>query len=159
MDSKIKPFLWFDSQAGEAAEFYVSVFKNSKITTISHYPESSPVKAGEVLVVAFELDGMPFMALNAGPEFKFNPAVSFVISCDTQEEVDGYWSKLTADGGKESQCGWLEDKFGLSWQVVPNLLGELITDPDPAKAGRVMGAMMQMQKIDMQALQDAYDGK
>jgi predicted 3-demethylubiquinone-9 3-methyltransferase (glyoxalase superfamily) len=156
---KISPFLWFDTQAEDAAKFYTSIFKNSKITTVNHYPESSPVKPGEVLVAVFEVEGMQFMALNGGPEFKFNPSVSFQVTCEDQEEVDYFWSKLTADGGKESQCGWLADKFGLSWQITPKVLGELLSDPDPAKSGRVMAAMMQMLKIDIQTLRDAYDGK
>lgn len=150
----VTPFLWFDSQAEEAANFYVSVFPNSRITETTRYPEGAPAPAGTVMTVGFELDGKPFTALNAGPHYQFSPAISFVIHCKDQAEVDHYWEKLTA-GGKEVQCGWLSDKYGLSWQVVPDRLLELNTDPDKAKVGRVMAAMMQMVKLDIAKLEAA----
>ena len=153
---KITPFLWYDKEAEEAAKFYCSVFKNSKIHRTARYPEGSPAPAGSVMTVEFELDGQRFIALNAGPHFKFNEAVSFVIECDTQDEVDNYWSKLTSDGGQESMCGWLKDKYGLSWQVTPKALGKLMTDPDKEKAKRVMQAMMQMKKLNIAELEGAY---
>lgn len=156
---KITPFLWFDSQAEDAANFYVSVFKNSKITAISRYTEGGPGPAGSVMTVAFELDGQPFTALNAGPAFKFTEAISFTVSCKTQEEVDYYWNTLTAAGGQESDCGWLKDKYGLSWQITPSVLIELLNSPDRAKAKRVMDAMMTMKKIDIAALQRAAEGR
>ena len=156
---KISPFLWFDSQAEQAAKFYVSVFKNSKIDKITRYPAGPANKIGRepgsVMTVEFTLDGVEFVALNAGPQFKFTEAVSFVVMCDTQEEVDYYWEKLTADGGEPGQCSWLKDKFGLSWQVQPRLLIELLGDQDKAKAERVMNAMMDMTKIDISALKKA----
>jgi predicted 3-demethylubiquinone-9 3-methyltransferase (glyoxalase superfamily) len=148
--NKITPFLWFDHQAEEAMNFYVSVFKNSKVNYVSRGPD------GKAFTVSFELDGQPFMALNAGPQFKFNEAVSFFVNCETQEEVDYYWEKLTADGGEESMCGWLKDKYGLSWQIIPTALGRLMGDPDPAKAKRVMDAMLQMRKIKVADLERAY---
>jgi predicted 3-demethylubiquinone-9 3-methyltransferase (glyoxalase superfamily) len=150
----VTPFLWFDREAEEAANFYVSIFPNSKITEVSRYPETGPMPAGTVMTVNFELDGKPFTALNAGPHFKFNEAISFVIHCKDQAEIDHYWEKLTA-GGKEVQCGWLKDKYGLSWQVTPDRLLELNADPDKAKAGRVMAAMMKMVKIDIAKLEEA----
>jgi predicted 3-demethylubiquinone-9 3-methyltransferase (glyoxalase superfamily) len=153
---KITPFLWYDKDAEEAAKFYCSVFKNSKIHRTARYPEGSPAPTGSVMTVEFELDGQRFIGLNAGPHFKFNEAVSFVIECDTQAEVDNYWSKLTSDGGQESMCGWLKDKYGLSWQVTPKALGKLMTDPDKEKAKRVMQAMMQMKKINIAQLEEAY---
>jgi predicted 3-demethylubiquinone-9 3-methyltransferase (glyoxalase superfamily) len=156
---KITPFLWFDTQAEEAMKFYTSVFKNSKIGAIARYSEAGPGPAGSVMTATFELEGQEFIALNAGPHFKFNEAISFVIDCETQEEVDYYWKKLTADGGQESQCGWLKDKFGLSWQVTPSMLGELYSSGDPEKSQRMMQAMMKMKKLDIAALQEAYDGK
>jgi predicted 3-demethylubiquinone-9 3-methyltransferase (glyoxalase superfamily) len=156
---KITPFLWFDSQAEDAANFYVSVFKNSKITAISRYTEGGPGPAGSVMTVAFELDGQPFTALNAGPAFKFTEAMSFTVSCKTQEEVDYYWNTLTAAGGQASDCGWLKDKYGLSWQITPSVLIELLNSPDRAKAKRVMDAMMTMKKIDIAALQRAAEGR
>jgi predicted 3-demethylubiquinone-9 3-methyltransferase (glyoxalase superfamily) len=156
---KITPFLWFDSQAEDAANFYVSVFKNSKITAISRYTEGGPGPAGSVMTVAFELDGQPFTALNAGPAFKFTEAISFTVSCKTQEEVDYYWNTLTAAGGQASDCGWLKDKYGLSWQITPSVLIELLNSPDRAKAKRVMDAMMTMKKIDIAALQRAAEGR
>src|SRR4029434_8635981 len=156
---RITPMLWFDTQAEEAANFYVSVFKNSKVKQITHYAgEDIPEKKGRVMVVSFELNGQDFTALNGGPEFKFTEAVSFVVNCETQAEVDYYWQKLTA-GGKEVFCGWLRDKFGLSWQIVPTILPELIRDKDPAKSQRVMEAMLKMVKLDIKALKDAYAGK
>ena len=158
---KITPFLWFDTQAEEAANFYVSLFPNSRITDVARYPSDAQPPAGPPgrgMTVGFELDGKPFTALNGGPHFQFNEAVSFVIHCGDQAEVDRYWNALTADGGKEVQCGWLKDKYGLSWQVVPDVLLELISDPDRAKAQRVMAAMMQMVKLDMPKLKAAFDG-
>ena len=156
---KISPFLWFDDQAEQAATFYVSVFKNSKIDKVTRYPEEAAKKIGRepgsVMTVEFTLDGVEFVALNAGPQFKFTEAVSFAVMCDTQEEVDYYWEKLTAGGGEPGQCSWLKDKFGLSWQVQPRLLIELLGDKDKAKAGRVMNAMMDMTKIDINALKKA----
>jgi predicted 3-demethylubiquinone-9 3-methyltransferase (glyoxalase superfamily) len=156
--SKITPFLWFDDQAEEAVNLYTSIFKNSKIKEVSRYGEAGPGPAGSVMVVRFELDGQEFSALNGGPEFKFTEAVSFVVNCETQAEVDMYWEKLSA-GGEESQCGWLKDKFGLSWQVVPTALSELASDPDPAKSQRVIQAMLQMRKIVIADLQRASEGK
>lgn len=153
---KITPFLWFDNQAEEAMNFYVSIFKNSKVLSVTHYEENAPMLKGAVMTANFELDGQTFTALNGGPMFKFSPAISFVVHCETQAEVDHYWAKLSA-GGKEGQCAWLEDKFGVSWQVVPNVLIELLGNPDPVKAGQVMKAMMQMTKIDISALQRAYE--
>ena len=158
---KISPFLWFDSQAEEAAQFYVSVFKNSKIGKITRYPDEAAKRIGRepgsVMTVEFILDGVEFVALNAGPMFKFTEAVSFVVMCETQEEVDYYWEKLTADGGEPGPCSWLKDKYGLSWQVQPGLLIELLGDPDEAKAERVMNAMMEMTKIDIGTLKRAAD--
>jgi predicted 3-demethylubiquinone-9 3-methyltransferase (glyoxalase superfamily) len=151
---KITPFLWFDNQAEEAAKFYTSIFKNSKIRAIARYLEGSPGPVGTVMTVAFELDGQPFTALNGGPLFRFNEAISFVVHCETQAEVDEYWEKLSG-GGAESQCGWLKDKFGVSWQIVPDALIELLQDKDAAKSKRVMQAMLQMKKIDIQALKQA----
>ncbi len=160
---KITPFLWFDNQAEEAAKFYTSVFKNSKIGRILRYDEVSAKAAGRpagsVLTVEFEIEGQKFTALNGGPHFKFNESVSFVVNCKTQEEVDYFWEKLTSDGGQESECGWLKDKFGLSWQVTPTVLIDMLNDNDPKKAGRVMKAMMQMQKIEINKLKAAYAGK
>jgi len=153
---KITPFLWFDNQAEEAMNFYVSIFKNSKVLSVNRYGEGAPAPKGTVMTANFELDGQEFTALNGGPMFKFSPAISFVVHCETQAEVDEYWAKLSV-GGKTNQCAWLDDKFGVSWQIVPNALIELLSDPDPAKAGRVMQAMMQMTKIDIAALQRAYE--
>ncbi|MEA1672316.1 VOC family protein [Nitrospirillum sp. BR 11163] len=154
----INPFLWFDTQAEDAARFYVSVFPNSHITTISHYGESGPRPAGMVMTVAFELDGKPFIALNGGPHWKINEAISFVIDCADQGEVDRYWETLTADGGKTHACGWLTDKFGVTWQVVPTGFIELVTSPDPVTAARAMDAMRQMIKLDIGALRRAVEG-
>ena len=151
---KITPFLWFDTQAEEAANFYVSIFKNSRVKTLSRYGDAGPGPKGSVMTVQFELSGQEFLALNAGPQFKFSPAISFLINCETQEEVDCYWDKLSA-GGREDQCGWLTDKFGLSWQVVPTILGKLLADKDASKARPVMQAMLQMKKIDIGKLQAA----
>src|SRR6476659_6693525 len=147
----VTPFLWFDTEAEEAAKFYVSIFPNSKITGVTRYPKGSPRPEGSVMTVNFELDGQRFTALNAGPQFQFTEAISFVIECQTQEEVDRYWSKLTADG-QEVECGWLKDRYGLFWQVTPRILLEMIGDPDPAKAERVMKAMLQMKKIEIAPL-------
>jgi predicted 3-demethylubiquinone-9 3-methyltransferase (glyoxalase superfamily) len=153
---KITPFLWFDTEAEEAANFYVSIFKNSRVKTLSRYGDAGPGPKGSVMTVQFELSGQEFLALNAGPQFKFSPAISFLINCETQEEVDCYWDKLSA-GGREDQCGWLTDKFGLSWQVVPTILGKLLADKGAGKAQRVMQAMLQMKKIDSGKLQAAAD--
>jgi predicted 3-demethylubiquinone-9 3-methyltransferase (glyoxalase superfamily) len=153
---KITPFLWFDDQAEEAVNFYVSVFKNSKIGTIARYGAEGPGPKGSVMTVSFNLDGQEFVALNGGPMYKFTEAISFVVNCETQEEVDEYWKKLT-DGGKEVQCGWLKDKYGLSWQITPTILPKLLTDKNATKAKNVMHAMMQMVKIDIPTLQKAYD--
>ena len=153
---KITPFLWFDNQAEEAMNFYVSIFKNSKVLSVNRYGEGAPAPKGTVMTANFQLEGQAFTALNGGPMFKFTPAISFVVHCETQAEVDEYWAKLSA-GGKENQCAWLEDKFGVSWQIVPNVLIELLSDTDPAKAGRVMQAMMQMTKIDIAMLKRAYE--
>jgi len=154
---KITPFLWFDNNAEEAANFYVSVFKNSKILSVSRYGDTGPGPKGAVMVVSFQLDGQQFTALNGGPLFKFSEAFSFVVSCENQEEIDYYWNKLTSSGGQESQCGWLKDKFGFSWQIVPTALGELMSDPK--KANRVMQALLQMKKLDIATLEDAAEGK
>ena len=150
---KITPFLWFDTQAEEAMNFYVSVFKNAEAGEISRGPD------GKAFTVNFQLEAQDFMALNAGPEFKFNEAVSMFVNCEDQAEVDYFWNKLTADGGEESQCGWLKDKYGLSWQIIPKQLGELMGDPDPVKAKRVINAMLKMKKIVVADLQKAHDGK
>ena len=160
---KITPFLWFDDQAEEAVNFYTSLFKNSKIGRIFRNPEEAAEKTGRpvgsVLTIEFEIEGQKFVALNGGPLFKFNESVSFVINCETQEEVDYFWGKLIADGGEESACGWLRDKFGLSWQVTPTVLIDMLHDNDQEKSGRVMQAMLQMQKIEIPKLKAAYGGK
>jgi predicted 3-demethylubiquinone-9 3-methyltransferase (glyoxalase superfamily) len=157
---KITPFLWFDDQAEEAVNFYTSLFKNSKIGRIFRNIEEVAEKidrpVGSVLTIEFEIEDQKFVALNGGPLFKFNESVSFVINCETQEEVDHFWEKLTADGGEESACGWLRDKFGVSWQVTPTVLIDMLHDSDQEKSGRVMQAMLQMKKIDIKALKDAY---
>ena len=157
---KITPNLWFDNEAEEAAKFYVSIFDNSKILDISYYSADTPSNKpkGSVLTVSFELAGQKFLALNGGPFFKFNEAVSFIVDCGSQKEVDYYWSKLSAVPESE-QCGWLKDKFGVSWQIIPKQLTELMNDPDPAKARRVTEAMLQMKKIDIQKLEEAHVGK
>ena len=147
---KITPFLWYNGQVEEAMNFYVSIFKNSKVKNISRF-------GGNVMSATFELEGQEFMALNGGPHFSFTPAVSFFVKCKTQEEVDNFWTKLLEGGGKEEQCGWLKDRFGLSWQIIPDALGEYLTDKDPEKAQRAMQAMMKMQKIDIGLLKKAYD--
>jgi predicted 3-demethylubiquinone-9 3-methyltransferase (glyoxalase superfamily) len=153
---KISPFLWFDTQAEEAANYYVSIFKNSRILDVSRYTEGAPYPAGTVMGVTFVLDGVEFQALNGGPQFNFTEAISFFVKAETQEEIDDLWDKLTADG-EPGPCGWLKDKYGLSWQVVPPLLGELLADPDAEKAGAVMRAMMEMGKIDIEGLRGAYN--
>ncbi|MEI6462477.1 MAG: VOC family protein [bacterium] len=155
---KITPFLWFDNRAEEAIDFYTSIFKDTKVLNKSYYGKENPNgKEGTLMTATFVLQGQEFTALNGGPVYKFTPAISFLVNCDTKEEVDFLWSKLT-EGGKEVQCGWLEDKFGLSWQIVPNLFMKLVSDPDPEKSGRVMSAMMKMTKLDSDMLQKAYDG-
>jgi predicted 3-demethylubiquinone-9 3-methyltransferase (glyoxalase superfamily) len=161
---KITPFLWFDDNAEEAVKFYTSTFKNSKIGRILRYSEevakvSQSGTAGSVLTIEFEIEGQKFVALNGGPQFKFNESVSFVVNCETQKEVDYFWKKLTANGGEESQCGWLKDKFGVSWQVTPTVLIDMLHDKDSERAERVMKAMLQMQKIDIEKLKAAYRGK
>jgi predicted 3-demethylubiquinone-9 3-methyltransferase (glyoxalase superfamily) len=149
--NKITPFLWFDDQAEEAMKLYVSVFKNSKVLSVTPGPN------GKAMSVQFELEGQPIMGLNAGPQFKFTEAISLFVGCETQQEIDELWAKLTADGGAPTRCGWLKDKFGLSWQIVPNALMELASDKDPAKSKRVMEAMLQMTKLDIGKLRAAYD--
>jgi predicted 3-demethylubiquinone-9 3-methyltransferase (glyoxalase superfamily) len=155
---KITPFLWFDTQAEEAAKFYTSIFKNSRIRAVARYPGGSPGPSGTVMTVGFELDGQPFTALNGGPHFKFNESVSFVVHCETQEEVDEYWEKLS-EGGAPNVCGWLKDKFGVSWQITPNALIDMLQDKDPEKSKRVMQAMLQMKKIEIEPLRQAYEGR
>ena len=155
----ITPFLWFNDNAEEVMKFYVSVFKNSKIGSITRYSEGTPGKAGTVMTATFSLDGQDFIALNGGPHFKFTEAISFSVNCESQEEVDRLWEILTADGGEESQCGWLKDKFGLSWQIVPSGMGEIMGGKDPEGSKRAMRAMMQMKKLDIAALKNAYEGK
>ncbi len=155
----IKPCLWFDTQALDAAEFYISIFENSKLDQIGYYGEGAPLPKGTVLVVNFQLNGQDFMALNGGPMFQFNEAVSLVVDCETQEEIDEYWRKLTADGGQEVQCGWLKDKYGLSWQIVPTVLGKLMADKDSAKTNRMMQALMTMVKLDIGGLERAFRGE
>ena len=156
MQQKIVTNLWFDIQAEEAAEFYVSVFENSRIVNVTHYTEAGPREAGTVMTVDFELDGQRFTGINGGPNFKFDEAISLLINCETQEEVDYFWEKLT-EGGEESQCGWLKDRYGLSWQVVPTGMEELFADPDSERAERAMKAMLGMRKIDMEELRGAAD--
>ena len=156
---KITPNLWFDTEAEEAANFYISIFKDSEITDISRYGEAGPREAGMVLTVAFKLFGQEFVAINGGPDFKFNEAISLSVSCKSQDEVDDLWERLTADGGEEGPCGWLKDKYGLSWQIVPTRLPELLQDKDPERANRAMKAMLQMKKLDIAELEKAADGK
>ena len=158
MRQKIVPNLWFDSEAEEAARFYVDVFENARIVNVTHYTEAGPREAGMVMTVEFELDGQRFLGINGGPQFQFDEAVSFAIECETQDEVDYYWEKLS-DGGKESQCGWLSDRYGLSWQVVPTGMEELFADPDKSRAERAMKAMLGMRKLDLAALRRAADGE
>ena len=157
MQQKITPNLWFDTEAEEAAEFYISVFKNSRVVNVARYTEAGPRPAGTVMTVEFELDGQRFIGINGGPEFTFSEAVSFMISCETQEEIDYYWDRLT-EGGEEGPCGWLKDKFGLSWQVVPTGMDEIFADPDPTRAERAMRAMFGMRKLDIATLRSAADG-
>lgn len=154
---KITPFLWFDNNAEEALNFYTSIFKNSEITQVSRYGDVGPGPKGSLLTARFNLEGQEFLALNGGPQYKFTPAVSFLIDCKTQEEIDYYWDKLL-EGGQEQQCGWLVDKYGLSWQVVPAILPKYLSDKDPGKSSRVMQSMMKMVKLDIQELEDAYKG-
>jgi predicted 3-demethylubiquinone-9 3-methyltransferase (glyoxalase superfamily) len=155
---KITPFLWFDSQAEQAAAFYVSIFKNSRVVTTARYGDAGPGPAGSVMTVVFELDGQEFIALNGGPQFTFTEAISFSVECRTQQEVDEYWAKLS-DGGEEGPCGWLKDRYGLSWQINPAVLGKMLSDPDPVKSKRVMEAMLTMKKIDIAGLKRAYEGR
>ena len=154
--NKITPFLWFDDKAEEAMNFYVSIFKNSKVLDISRYGKGAPYPEGMAFVVSFQLDGQPVMALNAGPQFKFTEAISMYVSCETQAEVDLLWDKLS-EGGEKGRCGWLKDKYGLSWQIVPTALGELMNDKNPEKASRVMQAMLKMNKIDINLLEQARE--
>lgn len=158
IQQRITPFLWFDNQAEEAAKLYCSIFKNSEMGQTVRYGDVGPGPKGQVMIVTFKIDGQEFTALNGGPRFRFDEAVSFVINCESQDEMDYYWDSLTADGGQESQCGWLKDKFGLSWQIVPTIITEMMSDQDPAKAGRVMQAVMQMKRLDLQKLVDAAAG-
>jgi predicted 3-demethylubiquinone-9 3-methyltransferase (glyoxalase superfamily) len=153
---KITPFLWYDSQAEEAMNFYISIFKNSKVVTIARYGDAGPGPKGSVMTAAFQLDGQDFVALNGGPQYKFTPAISFVVNCETQEEVDELWEKLSA-GGRKDRCAWLTDKYGVSWQIVPTILSKLLQDKDPEKVKRVMQAMLQMDKIDIARLKQAYE--
>ncbi len=153
---KIRPFLWFDGKAEEAMTFYVSVFKNSKIVSVTRYGDAGPGPKGTVMSATFQIEGQEFLALNGGPHFTFSPAISFFVNCDTQREVDELWDKLS-EGGEKQQCGWLKDKFGLTWQIIPTVLGKLLGDKDARKAKRVMEAMLQMHKIDIKRLQQAYD--
>ena len=155
---KITPWLWFDGQAEEAANYYTSIFKNSRVLDIKRYGAAGPRPEGTVMTAAFELEGQEFVALNGGPEFKFNEAISFLVDCRTQEEVDELWERLS-EGGEKGPCGWLKDKYGVSWQIVPTALGELLNDPDPEKSNRVMRAMLGMGKIEIQGLLDAYEGR
>lgn len=152
---KITPFLWFDTQAEEAANFYTSIFKNAKIKEVRRYGDAGPRPKGTVLTVTFEIEGQEFVGLNGGPHYQFTPAISLFVNCKDQAEVDELWNKL-ADGGKPNQCGWITDKFGVTWQIIPAILGKLLGDPDPKKASRVMQAMLQMGKIDVQRLEEAY---
>jgi predicted 3-demethylubiquinone-9 3-methyltransferase (glyoxalase superfamily) len=153
---KITPFLWFDGRAEEAANHYTSVFRNSKIVNVTRYGDAGPGPKGSVMTVAFQLDGQDFVALNGGPQFKFNEAISFVVNCETQQEIDSLWEKLSA-GGHPSRCGWLKDRFGVSWQIVPVALGRMVGDADPDKSRRVMEAMLQMDKLDISRLKQAYE--
>ena len=153
---KITPFLWFNDKAEEAMNFYTSIFKNSKVGTVSRYGEEGPGPKGTVMSATFELDGLEFIALNGGPEFTFSPAISFFVNCETQEEVDELWEKLS-EGGEKQRCGWLRDKYGLSWQIIPSILGEMLQDEDAEKSQRVMEAMLKMDKIDIKELKQAYE--
>ena len=154
----ITPFLWFDNNAEQAMDFYCGIFPDAKVGDVLRYGEGAPLPAGSVITASFEIAGQQLMVLNGGPHFGFTEAISMFVSVETQEEIDRYWDLLTADGGSPSQCGWLKDKFGLSWQIVPTMLGGALGDPDPEKAGRVMQAMLQMSKLDIAELQQAYDG-
>ncbi len=154
---KITPFLWFDGKAEEAMNFYVSIFKRSKVLSVSRYGEAGPGPKGTVMSATFQLEGQDFFALNGGPQYKFTPAISFFVNCETQQEVDELWEKLSA-GGREEQCGWLTDRYGLCWQIIPSILRELLADKDPKKSQRVMKAMLQMVKIDIEGLKKAYEG-
>jgi predicted 3-demethylubiquinone-9 3-methyltransferase (glyoxalase superfamily) len=153
---KITPFLWFDGKAEDAMNFYVSIFKNSKVVRVTRFGDAGPGPKGAVMSVTFQLEGQEFFALNGGPQFQFTPAISLFVNCETQQEVDELWEKLSA-GGEKNRCGWLRDKYGLSWQIIPTALGEMLGDRDPAKANRVMKAMLQMDKIDIKSLKQAYD--
>jgi predicted 3-demethylubiquinone-9 3-methyltransferase (glyoxalase superfamily) len=155
---KITPFLWFDGKAEEAMNFYTSIFKNSRIGKVSRYGEGGPGPKGSVMSATFEIEGQEFFALNGGPHFKFTPAISFFVNCETQQEVDELWEKLS-EGGRKDRCGWLQDKYGLSWQIIPTTLGKLLGDKDPQKSKRVMEAMLRMDKLDIEGLQRAYDGR
>lgn len=155
---KITPFLWFDNQAEEAVHLYTSIFKNSKILSTARYGDAGPGPKGSVMTMRFQLEGQEFVALNGGPIFHFTEAISLYVDCESQQEVDDLWKKLTANGGQESRCGWLKDKFGLSWQIIPSALTRMLTDKDSAKSRRAMQAMLQMSKIDIARLQAAYDG-
>jgi predicted 3-demethylubiquinone-9 3-methyltransferase (glyoxalase superfamily) len=154
---KITPNLWFDTEAEEAANFYISIFKDSEVVNVMHFGDAGPRPAGMVMTVTFRLQGQEFTALNGGPDFKFNEAISFLVNCASQDEVDEYWERLS-EGGEEGPCGWLKDKFGVSWQIVPTVLDEMLQDKDSERANRVMKAMLQMKKIDIAGLQEAYNG-
>ena len=156
---RIKTFLWYDANAEEAVKFYVSIFKNSKVLEVTRYGEAGPGPKGSVMTIEFQLEGQRFIALNGGPHFKFTEAISLSVECDSQKEIDRLWSRLTSGGGQESQCGWLKDKFGLSWQINPTLLGKMFADKDPKKVKRAMAAMLEMKKMDIAALKRAYAGK
>jgi len=156
---KIVPFLWFDGNAEEAMNFYVSIFKNSKVVRVTRYGDAGPGPKGSVMSCTFQLEGQEFYALNGGPQFKFTPAISLFVNCETQQEVDELWKKLLSAGGREDQCGWLQDKYGLSWQIIPTALGQMLGDKDPKKATRAMQAMLKMKKIEIKGLQAAYDGR
>jgi predicted 3-demethylubiquinone-9 3-methyltransferase (glyoxalase superfamily) len=155
---KITPFLWFDGKAEEAMNFYVSVFKNSKVVRVSRYGDAGPGPKGTVMSATFQLDGQDFFALNGGPQFAFTPAISFFVNCETQQEVDEMWERLS-EGGKKERCGWLKDRYGLSWQIIPSVLGKMLQDPDAERAKRVMQAMLQMDKIDIERLKQAREGE
>ena len=156
MQQKITPFLWFDNNAEEAVNFYTSIFKNSKVISLSRYGDTGPGPKGTVMTATFQLEGQQFIALNGGPHFHFTPAISLFVNCETQEEVDELWKKLS-EGGQEQRCGWLQDKFGLSWQIIPSALGKMLGDKDPARSQRVMEAMLKMDKIDIGRLRQAYE--
>ena len=163
MKQKITPCLWFDKQAKDAAAFYTSIFKDSAVERTTKFDDASSEVSGQpkgsVMTAEFEIAGQKFLGLNGGPQFKFSEAISFIVNCEDQDEIDYFWSRLTADGGEESQCGWLKDKFGLSWQIIPENMNDLVAGPDPEGSKRAMEAMLKMNKLDVQKLQDAYDGK